>query len=402
MENLENQHTKALHEVVSLTALNCHQQIAGQDVAAPYIVGAPGGGKTSSLYNLCNTNYWGLVSTHFALKPLEETGGIPQFENVTIGGEKLLGTTWSFPDIMKSLYLESDRVIQHHEELYSSGKIQQKNPMVIWLLDDMHLCSAVHNAMLYELLTERKLREYPVPKNVAIVLAGNHASSKAGAKVMFSAIVNRCVMFPVHTSFSAWKNNFAIAAGVHPAIISFLENDQYNQFFHEEEQVDTPWGSPRSWTRLSNMLTTYESWYNKAMSDDLSLYVSSGHVGKEGGSEFATYYNIFSKFDIPAVLANADKFDLPDNPVDRYALAYALTSHYAGRKDRKTITLEFTQILYKYIKDHPDLGLMLIHEILNLEKILNQRTIFMDVSNELNRIEPGITEQLLGEISDAS
>jgi len=397
---LNEQHTKPLHEICQLVVGNCYQQIMGEDVAAPYVIGAPGGGKTASLQALCETNYWGIVSTHFALKPLEETGGIPQFETFVVGGQEILGTTWSFPDIMKSLFLESERIINLHNTMFKEKKLARKNPMVIWLLDDMHLCSAVHNAMLYELLTERKLREYKIPKNVAIVLAGNHASSKAGAKVMFSAIVNRSALFPVHTSFDYWKKHFAIPNGIHPAVMSFLENDQYNQFFHETEQVDVPWGSPRSWSRLSNMISTHEKWYSKSMAEDLTLYVATAHVGKVGASEFANYYHIFSKFDIPAILAASEKFELPDNPVDRYALAYALTSDFAGRKDRKNISEAFSRILFKYIKDHADLGLMVVHEILNIEKILNKRDLYLTVANHLNNFEPGITENLIAEVTD--
>ena len=383
---IDTSNSKPLNEVIELAIGNCTLQTAGIDVAIPYIVGAPGGGKTASIQSLADKYNWGVVSTHFALKPLEETGGIPQFEDITINGEKALGTIWSFPDIMKQLYKTAEK--------YAGEK-----QMVIWLLDDMHLMSAVHNAMMYELLTERKLREYTLPKNVAMILAGNHASNKAGAKTMFSAIINRVALMPVYTSYEAWKTNFAISNNVNPAIISFLEHDQYTQFFHEEEQVATPWGSPRAWTRLSNMINAQESWYHKAMKDDMLLYLTAAHVSTEAASQFQQYYGIFTKFDIPAILQSGDKYKLPDNPVDRYALAYALTSNFAGRKDRNTIVFPFSQILHKYIKDHQDLGLMVIHEIINIEKILNKRNLFISISNELNKIDPGITEKLLKEVT---
>ena len=387
MFNTDNSNSKALNEVIEITMNNCYLQVQGIDVAVPYITGAPGGGKTASIKSMCEQYNWGLVSTHFALKPLEETGGIPQFENVTIGGENVLATTWSFPDIMKQLYLTAE-------------KYQGENQMVIWLLDDMHLCSAVHNAMLYELLTERKLREFKIPDNVALVLAGNHASNKAGAKTMFSAIINRVAIMPIYSSFENWKNNFAIQNKIHPAIISFLENNQYRQFFHEEEQVDVPWGSPRSWSRLSNVMCQYESWYNKMMRDDMSLYMATSHIGKDGSSEFNQYYQIFSKFDIPSILKKVDDYKLPENPIDRYALAYALTSHYCNESNKNSIIQEFAKIMYKYINTYEDLGLMMIHEILNIEKVLKNSNLFIKLAAKLNEIEPGITKKLIGEVKN--
>lgn len=386
MTDIDTSNQKPLHEVIEMTIDNCVLQTRNIDVAIPYIVGAPGGGKTASIQAIASNHNWGLVSTHFALKPLEETGGIPQFEKIEIDGKPALGTIWSFPDIMKQLYKTAEK---HCGE----------NEIVIWLLDDMHLMSAVHNAMMYELLTEHKLREFAIPKNVAMVLAGNHASSKAGAKTMFSAIINRVCLMPVYTEFLAWKSHFAIPNSIHPAIVSFLEHDQYNQFFHEEEQVSTPWGSPRAWTRLSNVLSAQEQW-GRTMNTSTILYLSSGHVSNEAASQFQQYYDIFAKFDIPDILNKCETYKIPDDAVNRYALAYALTSHFAGKKDRNTIVTPFAKIIHKYIKEYQDLGLMIVHEIINIEKILNKRNLFINISNELNKIEPGITEFLLKDVTN--
>lgn len=378
---LESQATKEINDAVNLIISNCHLQINGVDVAPMYVAGKPGAGKTQVQHNLCKQYDWGLVSTHFAMKPIEETGGIPQFERMKINGDEILGTIWSFPDIMGSLF-----------------KLAEKHEMVIWLLDDMHLCTAIHMTLLYELLTERKLREYHLPENVAIVLAGNFGSNKAGAKSMFSAIINRVTMMHIFTSYDGWKKNFAMQNNIHPAIQSFLGNDKYQQFFHEEEQVDAPWGSPRSWTRLSNILTALEEWFNTVSEEDC-LVLAQGHVSKNAASEFLQYYKIFTKFDVPKILGEGKNYTLPESPVDKYALAYALCSHLSGLKERKSVNKPFAQITYKYLKDHPDLGIMIIHELLDMEQLMNRRTIYTDIAKELNEIEPGITHKLLKDLS---
>jgi len=381
--DFETQAQKEINDALELVMSNCYLQINNVDVAAPYIVGTPGGGKTQSLHTMCENYNWGLLSTHFAMKPLEEVGGIPNFDRFEINGEQVLGTIWSFPDIMGSMY-----------------KMAPNYDMVVWLLDDMHLCGSIHMALLYELLTERKLREYHVPDNVAIVLAGNFGSNKAGAKTMFSAIMNRVTMLPVFTSFEGWKKNFALRNNIHLAIQSFLGNDKYQQFFHEEEQVDAPWGSPRSWTRLSNIISALEEWKGEAVNEEDCLLLSQGHVSKNAASEFLQYYKIFTKFDIPDILSKSDSYKLPDSPIDKYALAYALCSHFAGAKDRKAINKSFSEIVYKYLKQYPDLGIMIIHELLDMEKIMNKRNVYIDVAKELNKIEPGITHQLLKDVVD--
>jgi len=105
----DSQNGKALHEVMNEVLWNCGLQVNGIDVGIPFICGAPGGGKTASIHYLSNQYNFGIVSTHLALKPIEETGGIPQFDTIMINGKPVLGTIWSFPDIMKVLYEVSEK-----------------------------------------------------------------------------------------------------------------------------------------------------------------------------------------------------------------------------------------------------------------------------------------------------
>ncbi len=391
---MEDQKTTNLDRAIKLATTNFMMQINNMDVAYPYLQGAPGGGKTASLQGLTKgiefmgkTYNVDVVSTHFALKPLEETGGIPQFEMVTINNQEKLGTIWSFPDIMKELYILSEKHVDN------SG-------FIIWLLDDMHLCSPAHMAMLYELLTERKLREFEIPKNVAICLAGN-TSNKAGAKTMFSAIVNRVFLCPVHTDFNNWKKNFAIPNKVHMGVRSFLENDMYQQFFHEDEQVDNAWGSPRSWTRFASMISVMEQMNdgNPLGSDDI-LYICSGHVGKTAASEFVSFYKIFNKFDLKSILNNIENFRLPDSSVDRYALAFAGVNYYINNHKDKNIISNFAKLVIKYGQESPELSIMIMKEIINTEKFLGMKTLYTKVALKIEEFNESIFNDILNEIVD--
>jgi len=373
----EAENTYEINDVVKNIVLpNIALQVKNEDVAFPYLAGAPGGGKTTIIKTMCEDRNWGLISTHFALKPLEETGGLPQFRKFKFNNQEILGTVWSFPDIMQQLYTMS-----------------QTKKIIVWLLDDVHLCTFVHMGLLYELLTERKLRGYKIPDNVAIVLAGNHNDNKAGAKTMFSAIMNRILLLPIHTSYINWKKNFAIKHNLHPAILSFF-NEMNEQFFHEDEQVNCPWGSPRSWTRFSNFLVQLEK-NDKIIPSDKLLYIAQAHVSKEAASEFVQYYKIMMQFDVKKILKEADDFQLPESNVDKYAMLFTLLYNYSNRKDPNEIINPFSKIVYKYIKDSPDLGILAIHEIIDIEKILNKRNLYMRLVDNLNTIEPGITSKLL-------
>jgi len=381
------QNSKALHEIIEDVVYNCYLQSGNTDVGIPFICGAPGGGKTASIHYLSKQEgfNFGVVSTHLALKPIEETGGIPQFDNIMINGKPVLGTVWSFPDIMKTLYELSEK---------------KKDSIIIWLIDDAHLLGPIHMGLLYELFTERSLRGYKIPDNCGMVMAGN-TSSKSGAKSMFSAIVNRCVLMPVYTDFNGWKSNFALREDVkvHPAFISFLGNLQYQKFFHEEEQVDVAWGSPRSWTRFANEVKSREEVQKKLIATDLCLYLGSGYVGKEGASEFTTYYKIYSEFDIDNILANYKEYVLPMDSVKIYALAYALTSNYIGRVDRDKFSPNLAHLVGLFMKEASELSIMMIKEMRQFEKT-NKKNIVGKIIAQLQKSQPDLTRATLKDIVD--
>jgi hypothetical protein len=400
--------------ITELLAFNCILQTAGPDfsllrggVAIPNVLSQPGAGKTA-----VNTQFWlrlgwGVITVHLAMKPLEELGGIPEFKDIEISGKKYPGTVWSLPDLIGQLY-----------QMANNSQLRG----IVLCFDDVHLCGSIYLGLMQEFFTERTMRGYQIPDNVAIMLMGN-TTNKAAAKVLSSAITNRTCQMPVVADYDHWRMNFALGTSqeppklsfdpqklkdiatriksVHKAIISFLGRDSYQKFFHEEEQVESPWGSPRSWTRFSNWLTCYELVRGHTMPENYCLYLATGHVGKEGASEFTKYYKIFTKFDLPAILSDSRNYKLPDSPVDRYALAYAITGHYCDQKERKDIVENFAIIVLKYFDNYPDLALMIVREILDTETITHKKTLYMDLTMELNRMRPGITHELLSEVNEA-
>ncbi len=383
-----NQLEKALHEVIKLIIENCTLQINKIDVGIPFIQGTPGGGKTASIHHLSKQYGFNILSTHLALCPIEEMGGIPYFSKIMINGKEVIGTIWSFPQIMGKLYELSE---------------QNPNTLLIWLIDDAHLLSPDHMALLYELFTERTLRGYPIPNNCAMVMAGN-TSSKSGARTIFSAIINRCVLMPVYTDFDYWKNNFARLEenNIHPVIISFLSNEANRKFFHEEEQVDQAWGSPRSWSRFGNELLFRERWYKKKVDIDTCLYIGAGYVGKEAASKFTTTYSIYHEFNLDDIFTNATTYKIPDDITKRYLLAHAIIDYYTGKPDKTKLAKSLAHILVSYIKNSPEMAIMIVKELNHIEKINRKKNTIDSVFKHINNIDPSILSNFIKDMGDAS
>ena len=65
----------------------------------------------------------------------------------------------------------------------------------------------------------------------------------------------------------------------------------------------------------------------------------------------------------------------------------------------KSMFEKYAKFSLKFINNEPDLGLAIIHEILDAEKILGKRDIYLNLSKALNKLQPGITSNLLKEVT---
>ena len=370
---------------------NCFIQVhyPNNDIGFPLLSGNPGIGKTTGLEEFAKLNLdAGIIRTYWALKPIEELTGIPYFDDIIIDGVPMdkKGTKWSETDLMQAL------------TEYAHTKALD-NKMVLWVLDDIHFCDDIHMQYFHELLTERKLKDSKIPKNVAIVLCGNHGDKKAGANHFLSTVISRCQLIPSHSTFDDWKKNFAIKNNIHIAIMSFLGQDLNKKYLNEEEQMDEPFGCSRTWARLSTVISKYEEWnQNKPIEVDIVRFLARGYVSEEAANSFSIFYSIFSQFNCQEILENYLTFELPSDQVIRYTMLFSLLNFYSSNYKDKKFVESFAFVIFQYIKKDKPLGLIAMHDIIDAEKILGKKNLYINIALELNKLEANITREFISEI----
>jgi hypothetical protein len=439
-ENDFSLNAKKISDVVKEFVIpNCFLQVNDAvnekgGVAIPYIVSKPGAGKTEIIKKTANDLGWGFMSLHIALKPTEELTGIPEIVKINVNGKEIPGTVWTVTDIVSTLHqmyaerktieFKNQQIVTENNKKYlvdNNKKIEvlgefeengakyftlneNKYPVIILLYDDAHLCGPSHMALFYEPLTERSIRGHKFPPNVAQILAGND-SNKAGAKSFFSAITNRCARLPVIADYDQWRDNFAIPMQTHGAVIAFCGNSLYSKFFHEEELQDTPWGSPRSWARLANYIQVQEKWYKKSIDPSNLQYYACAHVGSKAGSEFTSFYEVFSKFPLEKILNSSETFDIKNNEyvkgdVDAYALAFALLSYYCGSEEIYTKKYKnFAQISVSYLRQMSEVAFVVLKNLQSYSASIDKKgnKVFMNVLHEIKKIDETLTTNLLNQ-----
>lgn len=381
-----------MRNIITVVFAQIALQLQNKDIAIPYLQGSPGIGKTQISLHEAHKRGINMLHIHFGLIPIEEISGIPTIKNIDFNGKEIPGTQWTLPEILSKSY-----------ELSKSEK-----PVLIFI-DDAHLCSPAHLALMFEMFTEKSLRSYPFPKNSAFVLAGNQ-SAKAGAKTMFSAIVNRCAVYPVEADFDYWKSNFAIKNNVNKKVLAFLSNERYQtKYFSGEELVNSPWPSPRAWTRLGNLLNEMEAANLNPKTHEISYY-SAAHVGGEAGGEFSAFYNLYSQTNMDEIFNKTKKIIIPDNNSERYIFGISAVNEFSGRiikdeKDKKKIAESidiFTDILIGISVQASEIGFSMIKELIEIEKILKKNMQYSALKNSLRSKNPEIENKLTNDLINAS
>ena len=95
----------------------------------------------------------------------------------------------------------------------------------------------------------------------------------------------------VEPDFESWKS-YALGAGVHPSILSFLEIEQECFYSVESTPTGKRFVSARGWTDLSRTITTLEEMGKTVDIGLIGQFVQESSIAER----FAVYYELFSKY----------------------------------------------------------------------------------------------------------
>ena len=185
----------------------------------------------------------------------------------------------------------------------------------ILFLDELNAAPAMVQASCYQLVLDRKLGEYVLPRDWAIIAAGNRDSDRAVTSRMPTPLRNRFVHIEFEVDLQDWSE-WAIGAGIRPEVIAFLRFRQ--ELLSAFDRDANAFPSPRSWEFVSRIL---DSGPGKSVEHELF----SGAVGAGAATEFSAFLKMFRELpNIDAILLNPMKEPVPDNAAAQYAVASAL------------------------------------------------------------------------------
>jgi hypothetical protein len=299
-----------------------------------FIWGAPGVGKSQVVRNIADQLKYELIDVRAVLLDPVDLRGLPM---VVDGVAK-----WCPPAFLPT-----------------KGKS-------ILFLDELNAAPPLVQAACYQLILDRKLGEYTLPKDCVIVAAGNRESDRAVVSRMSSALANRFVHLNFDVDLEEWTA-WALDAGVQTEIIAFLRfrPELLHKFNPQSNERAFP--TPRSWEFCSKIMG--------ADASPLDLDLAGGIVGEGAATELMAFLNIYRNLPDPdAVLLNPEKAVVPEDPATLYAMCGAL-AHRAGDQ---TVTN-----LVKYANRLPaEFSVLLMTDVIRREPKLVKTRAFIDWSSK--------------------
>ncbi len=256
-----------------------------------FIWGAPGIGKSSIVKQIANEKDMAFLDLRLSLLDPTDLKGIPFFNADTQEG------VWAKPSFLPS---DPD----------SRG---------ILFLDEINTAPPAVQASAYQLILDRKVGEYELPKGWSIVAAGNRENDRGVVYKMPPPLANRFVHFEMEVDFDDWKA-WAYRAGIESAIIGYLAYDKSMLFTFDPTSNEKAFATPRSWEYVDSIVKS-------GIESDLILDSISGAVGREAAVGYSSFKKVMRNLpDLQSILAGSLKEIDEDDPKVLMALAIGLVN----------------------------------------------------------------------------
>ncbi len=185
-------------------------------------------------------------------------------------------------------------------------------------LDELNAAPMLVQAACYQLVLDKKIGEYILPKDCVIVAAGNRETDRAVVSRMSTALKSRFIHLDFDTDLEDWVA-WALEHGIKTEIIASLRFRPVLLNNFDPTRNDRAYACQRTWEFLSDVM--------KADENGLDYDLASGIVGEGAATEFMGFLKIYLGLPDPDVILMApNKAEVPKDAATLYALCGALAA----------------------------------------------------------------------------
>lgn len=240
------------------------------------LIGPPGIGKTAIMEQVAEECGVGLVAYTITHHTRQSAIGLPIIREKNYGGRSCSVTEYTMSEIIASV----------HDCMEETGKQEG-----ILFIDEINCVSETLAPAMLQFLQCKTFGSHRVPEGWVIAAAGNPPGYNKSVREFDVVTLDRVRLLNVEADLGVWKQ-FAREAGVHEAILSFLEIKPQDFYRMETFEEGKYFVTARGWEDLSRMIAVYE---------ELKLPVTAAFVQEflqypMVAGDFAAYYVLYEKY----------------------------------------------------------------------------------------------------------
>ena len=217
----------------------------------------------------------------------------------------------------------------------------------IIFLDELNSAPPAVQAAAYQLILNRRVGTYELPKGVDVVAAGNREGDRGVTYRMPAPLANRFVHLEAKVDFDDWQE-WAVLNKIHAEVVGYVGFAKQDLYDFDPKGASKAFATPRSWCFVSDLLEDNDT--DEGTLTDLV----SGAIGDGLAIKFMAHRKIAGRLPKAEDILDGKVKDLSIKEVSAmYSLTVSLCYELKDRADKKTKNWDgMADNFFRYMMDN--------------------------------------------------
>jgi len=217
----------------------------------------------------------------------------------------------------------------------------------IIFLDELNSAPPAVQAAAYQLILNRRVGTYHLPKGVDVVAAGNREGDRGVTYRMPAPLANRFVHLEMKVDFDDFQD-WATLNKVHPDVVGYVGFAKQDLYDFDPKSPSKSFATPRSWVFVSDLLSDDDT------DNDTLATLIAGAVGDGLANKFMAHRKIAGKLPKAEDILDGKVKDLQIKEVSAmYSLTVSLCYELKDRAEKKTAKWDdMADRFFRYMMDN--------------------------------------------------
>ena len=167
----------------------------------------------------------------------------------------------------------------------------------ILFLDELNSAAPATQAAAFQLVLNRRVGTYVLPKGVSIVAAGNREGDKGVTYRMPAPLANRFVHVELKSDFEDWQE-WAVLNKLHEQVVGYVGFAKQDLYDFDPKSSSRAFATPRSWSFVSELL------HDDDLDESTLTDLVAGAIGEGLAIKFMAHRRVAKQMPNPTHILN--------------------------------------------------------------------------------------------------